>query len=91
MVMVMCFPCPSQSGHPRFCLKQVLLLLLLDQSWSTVPQTRFGAFASSRLVLVVWVVFLVLQPQPLCLLDERPLLCFREKPIWRRGASSWIK
>ena len=83
MVMMMVhFPCARQPGHPCLHLIQallMLLLLLLDQSWSTVPLSRFAALASPRLVLVVRVVFLVLHPQPLGLLDEGTLLRFREK------------
>ena len=85
MAVTMYIPCLGQPVHPRFRLIQALRMLLLDQSQFTVPLTRFGALASPGLVLVVWVVFLVLQPQPLCLLDERTLLCFREKPEAERG------
>lgn len=79
MVMMVHFPCANQAGHPWFCLIQALLMLLLDQSGSTVPLSRFGALASPRLVLIVWIVFLVLQPQPLGLLNEGTLFCFREE------------
>lgn len=54
-------------------------MLLLDQPRSRVPLSRFGALAPPWLVLVVRIVFLVLQPQPLSLLNEGTLLCFREK------------
>lgn len=79
--------CSSQSSNPWFHLIQALLLLLLDQSMSGVPLTLFGALTSAGLVLVVWIVFLVLQPQPLCLLDERTLFCFRQKPEEEKGES----
>lgn len=54
-------------------------MLLLDQPRSRVPLSRFVALAPPWLVLVVRIVFLVLQPQPLSLLNEGTLLCFREK------------
>lgn len=67
-----------QPGGPQFGLVGALLVLL-DQAGSAVALARFGALASPRLVLVVWVVFLVLHPQPLGLLDEWTLLCLREQ------------
>lgn len=78
-VMMVHLPHASQPGHAWFCFIQTMLMLLLDQARSTVPLPWFGALASPRLVLVVWVVFLVLHPQPLGLLDEGTLLQFREK------------
>ena len=86
MVMMVHLPYTSQSGHAWFCFIQAMLVLLLDQARSTVPLSWFGALASPRLVLVVWVVFLVLHPQPLGLLDEGTLLRFREK-----SEDEWIR
>lgn len=37
-------------------------------------RNKFAVFASPGLVLVLWVVFLVLFPEPLRLLDEWPLV-----------------
>lgn len=85
MEMMVYFSCAGQSGHPWFCLIQAMLMLLGDQSRSTVPLCRFGVLASPRLVLVFWVVLLVLQPQLLSLLNEGTLLCFREKTEEEKG------
>lgn len=79
MVMMVHFPYTSQPGHPWFCLIQALLMLLLDQTGSAIPLSWLGTLAPPRLILVVWVVSLVLQPQPLGLLNEGTLLAFREK------------
>lgn len=76
--------CPiSQPGHPWFLLVEALVVLL-DQTGSAIPLTRLGALASPRLVLVVWVVFLVLQSQPVSLLNEGALLSLREKSEEKR-------
>lgn len=76
--------CSRQSSNPRFCLMKALLLLL-DQSVSEVPLTLSGALTPAGLVLVVWIVFLVLRPQPICLLDEWPFFCFGQKPEEEKG------
>lgn len=60
-------------------------MLLVHQSRSTVPLCQFGVLASARLVLVVRVVPLVLQPQPIGLLNEGTLLCFREEAEEEKG------
>lgn len=51
----------------------------LRRAWSAVPFTRLGQPASPRLVFIIRMVFLVLQPQSVGLFDERALLCFCEK------------
>lgn len=56
-----------------------MLMLLLDESRSTVTLSWFCALAPPWLVFVVWIVFLMLEPEPLSLLNEGSLLCFREK------------
>lgn len=83
--------CASKPRHPRFCLIQALRRLLLNQPGSAVPLPRFGALASPRLVLVVRIVFLVLQPQPVGLLNEGTLLCFREKSEEERNDSDKLE
>lgn len=78
--MLVHFSCTSQPGHTRVhFIQALLLLLLLDQRMSAVALVRFVALASPRLVLIVWVVFFVLQSQPLGLLNKGTFLCFREK------------
>lgn len=62
--------------------------MLLDQEGSAVPMTWFGAFASPWLVLVVRVVSLVLEPQPLSLLNKGTLLSLRENSEEEREGGS---
>jgi len=77
IVMLVRLPCGIQTGQARFCLTKAVLLL--NQSGYAVRLAQFGTLASPRLVFVVWIVFLVLQPQPLSLLHKGTPLCFREK------------
>lgn len=44
---------------------------------------------SSRLVFVIWVVFLVLHPEPLGLLHERPLLAFTQQAAENTTGQGW--
>lgn len=87
MVVMVCLSCGGQPGPSRFCLVKatlvlvlvLVLLLVVDHPTSTVHLSWFGALASPRLVLVIWKVFLVLEPQSLRLLNEGPLFCLRKK------------
>lgn len=67
---------PRQPPHPRFSLVHVMSQF---RSRVRVALARFHVLPPPRLVLVVWMVFLVLDPKPLCFDYERPLLTFGEQ------------
>ena len=48
------------------------------------PGAELSVLAAPGLVLVVRVIFLVLLPQPLCFLDEGPLVALVEEPLMER-------
>lgn len=62
---------PDQSPHPWLRFVHVMCQLC---SRVRVTLARLHILPSPRLVLVVWVIFLVLNPKPLCFLYKRPLL-----------------
>lgn len=78
--MIMPIPHGGQSGQTRFSLVHLAWVELGQLSPGVrVTLTWLGALPSPWLVLVVRVVFLVLDPQSLCLLHKWPLLAFREQ------------
>lgn len=64
---------PRQSSHPRLGFVHVMSQLC---SRVGVALAWFHILPSPGLVLVVRVIFLVLDPKPLCFLHKRPLLIF---------------
>lgn len=67
----------SQSSHPWFSFVHVMSQFC-SRIW--VALAWFHILPSSRLVLVVWMIFLVLNSKPLCFIYEWPLFT-----LWKQA------
>lgn len=69
---------PSHSSHPRLSFVHMMGQFC---SRVRVALARLHILPPPRLVLVVWVILLVLNAKPLCLIYKRPLLALREQTM----------
>lgn len=68
-------------SHSCFRLEHLIRGMMgLLRSRVQLTLTRLQALPSPRLVLIIRIVFLVLEPQSLCLFHERPFLALRQQP-----------